>query len=118
MNANYESMVAEHGEKEARRRMERIADIGGYGNVPHNYIGGLDVFSALDPTNETIPEQVKDEIAQLAGVKRKDADTKAEAGNALLDKQDKGNATQRDVLDAKSKGAVLPNERTEVQKGS
>ncbi len=118
MNANFEEMVAKYGEADARQRMDKIRDIGGYGNVPHNYVGGLDIFSALDPTNETIPEQVKDEIASLAGVKRKDADAKSEAGNAFLDKKERGNATTRDEIEAKSKGAALPNVRTAVQKGA
>ncbi|HEX3101899.1 MAG TPA: hypothetical protein VHQ01_08915, partial [Pyrinomonadaceae bacterium] len=61
---------------------------------------------------------VKDEIASLAGVKRKDADAKAEAGNAFLDKQESGNATTGDALEAKRKGAALPNERTAVQKSA
>lgn len=76
MNANFEQMVEKHGVEEATKRLEEIRDLGGYGNVPIDYVGGFDVFGAIDPTNPAVSEKDKDRIAELAGVSRKDADHK------------------------------------------
>lgn len=76
MNANFEQLEEKFGKEEAVRRFEEIRDLGGYGNVPYDAIGGLDVFSALDPNNTGVTEKSKDRIAELLDVNRKDADHK------------------------------------------
>jgi hypothetical protein len=86
MNVTLESLREKHGDK-AESVFREIADKGGYGNVPTNYVGGLDIFSVIDPTNETISDQVKNDIAKLAGVSRKDADTMVETGKVIFNEQ-------------------------------
>lgn len=74
MNVTLESLTEKHGAEEAAKRMAEIRDLGGYGNVSDEYVGGLDVYSAIDPGNTAIAEKDKDRIAELAGVKRKAVD--------------------------------------------
>lgn len=90
MNANLEDLKKIHGDK-AEDVYREIADLGGFGNVPSRYSGGLDVFSVLDPSNTTITENDKDKIAKLAGVKRKDADALFESGTIITSEQVKDN---------------------------
>lgn len=87
MNANYQEMAEKHGEQEARKRMEEIRELGGYGDVPHQYVGGLDVFGALDPSNTAIDEKSKDRIAELSGIKRKEADKLFKSGDIITGEQ-------------------------------
>lgn len=82
MNVTVESLRAKHGDK-AERVFQEIADLGGYGNVPGGYVGGLDIFSTLEPGNDTIPNATKNKIAALAGVKRKDADELFDSGTVI-----------------------------------
>ncbi len=86
MNVTIESLREKHGDK-AESIFREIADKGGYGNVPSSYVGGLDIFSVLDPTNETIPDQVKNDIATLAGVTRKAADKMVDTGKVIYNEQ-------------------------------
>lgn len=95
MNANYEALKEKHGHEEAVKRISEIRDIGGFGgNIPHDYYGGFDVQSVLDPTNTAVNDKAKDRIAELSGVSRKDADRRVESGEvssaeSLMDKTPK-----------------------------
>lgn len=82
MNVTKESLEAKHGAK-AGEVFREIARLGGYGDVPVNSVGGLDVFSALDPSNTVLSDGTKDKIAELAGVKRKDADKLFASGDVI-----------------------------------
>lgn len=82
MNVTKESLEAKHGAK-ADAVFREIADLGGYGNIPSDYAGGLDVFSVLDQSNDVIPEATKDKIAELSGIKRKDADKLFDSGKII-----------------------------------
>lgn len=82
MNVTLESLRAKHGDK-AEAVFREISDLGGYGNIPTAYSGGLDIFSTLDQSNDVISEQSKDRIAELSGVKRKDADKLFDSGKII-----------------------------------
>lgn len=86
MNVTLESLKEKHGDK-AESIFCEIRDLGGYGNVDPEYVGGLDIYGALDPGNTVIPEHVKDKIAQLSGITRKDADTKRTSGEIITSDQ-------------------------------
>lgn len=83
MNANIESLTKIHGKEKAEEVFREIADIGGFGNIPTDYVGGLDVLSALDESNTAIPNSVKNRIAELSGVKRKAVDKKIASGEII-----------------------------------
>lgn len=57
---------------EGERRFREIADLGGFGNVPSDYAGGLDVRSIVDPANTAVSEAHKSKIAELAGMNKDD----------------------------------------------
>lgn len=90
MNVTLESLREKHGDK-AELVFREIADLGGYGYVPNTYAGGLDVFSALEPSNTVLDEKTKDRIAELSGVKRKDADKLFKSGDVITSEQVKDN---------------------------
>jgi hypothetical protein len=82
MNVTVESLRAKHGDK-AEAVFREICDKGGYGNIPPNYSGGLDIFSTIEPGNIAISEADKDRIAELSGIKRKDADKLFDSGTVI-----------------------------------
>lgn len=86
MNVTVESLRAKHGAN-AESVFREIAGLGGYGDVPVTSSGGLDVFSALEPSNEVLSESAKDRIAELSGVKRKDADKLFSSGTVITSEQ-------------------------------
>lgn len=90
MNVTKESLEAKHGAN-AGNVFQEIAQLGGYGNVPANYSGGLDIFSALDPSNTVLSDATKDRIAELSGVKRKEADKLFNSGTIITSEQVKDN---------------------------
>ena len=90
MNVTKESLEGKHKEK-AEAVFQEIAQLGGYGNIPSHYSGGLDIFSVLEPSNTVISEKDKDRIAELSGVKRKDADKLFASGDIITSEQVKDN---------------------------
>lgn len=82
MNANLENLAKMHGDR-AEDVHKQIRDLGGFGDVPADYIGGLDIFGVLSPENTAITEKAKNKIAELAGVNRKDADKMVETGKVI-----------------------------------
>ena len=91
MNANLESLAKIHGKDKAQAAYEELAELGGFGNVPSHYAGGLDIFSVLEPSNTEIGEKTKDKIAKLSGVDRKEADKMYKSGNIITSEQVKDN---------------------------
>lgn len=83
MNANRESLEKIHGKDKAEAAFNEIRDLGGFGNVPFDYVGGLDVYSAVELGNTAIPEKDKDRIAKLAGINRKEADALFDSGKVI-----------------------------------
>lgn len=90
MNVTVESLRAKHGDN-APAVFREIASLGGYGDVPVAYDGGLDVFSALEPSNTVLSDGTKDRIAELSGIKRKDADKLFKSGDIITSEQVKDN---------------------------
>ncbi len=72
-NVTIESLKKVHGDK-AESVFREIADRGGFGSVPSDYPGGLDVRGVVDPANTAISESEKSKIADLAGMTKKDRD--------------------------------------------
>lgn len=57
---------------EGEKRFREIADRGGFGDVPVNHVGGLDVRGVLDPSNSALSDSQKSKLADLAGVSKDD----------------------------------------------
>lgn len=71
LNPNRQNLTKLHGSTEAAFKVwQELCDIGGFGSVDFNNIGGLDVAGMLREENTAIPAAVKDRIAELCGEKR------------------------------------------------
>jgi len=89
MNANFEAMSAKYGPEDARKRLEEIRDIGGFGSAPVESIGGFDLFGALAESNEALSDKTKARLAELGGVSRKEVEKKIDAGRKAFDDGDR-----------------------------
>lgn len=70
-NVTVESLRKIHGDK-AESVYREICDKGGFGDVPTDYSGGLDVRGMIDPANTAISEKQKSELAELSGMDKAD----------------------------------------------
>lgn len=57
---------------EGRQRFEAIRDKGGFGVVPPDYSGGLDVGGVVAGNNLVFSDKQKSELADLAGMSKAD----------------------------------------------
>lgn len=63
-NVTLESLKKTHGDK-AEAAFREIAEVGGFGNVPVDYYGGLDVGGVLADDNTALSKAEKDRISKI-----------------------------------------------------